>query len=226
MPRIVDHEQRRALIAETFQALVPELGVPATTFTRVAEAAGISVGLIQHYFENKEALLQYTYADCLRRRDERIAQGIAEGEREELAIRDILARVLPELLPLDEQRLREHHVTQGFLAQALHDRHIARIAAQTDGTQHTRLAGAVRNGMTCGEVDPAVDPEAAASRILATVYGISTRVAVVGREAAQVDDSLRPVLAQVFTGECRHHRAVTTGVSTVRPDTRPPRPSS
>ncbi len=57
MPRIVDHEQRRAEIIQAVWSLIGDHGIEAVTMRRVAERAGISVGRIQHYFASKEDLV-------------------------------------------------------------------------------------------------------------------------------------------------------------------------
>ena len=98
-------------------------------------------------------------------------------------------------------------MTQSFLTQALHDPAISEIAVRADGDQHRRLAVAVANGKTCGEVEADVDEGAAAAGILAAVYGTATRVAMLGASASDVTAALRPLIAQVFTGECHHHSA-------------------
>ena len=54
-----------------------EHGFAATTYARVAAAAGISVGLIQHYFADRHELLNYAYDDLIRRRDSRIDAVVA-----------------------------------------------------------------------------------------------------------------------------------------------------
>jgi AcrR family transcriptional regulator len=213
MPRVADHEERRTLIARTFQHHVVQHGLAATTFARVAAAAGISVGLIQHYFENRDALLRFVYVDALRRRDDRIAVHIAEGEAAQRPIRDILATAVRELLPLDDVRTEELHVTLNLLTQALHDPSIADVAAGADRDLQLRASIAVSNGKLCGEVAPEVDADAGAARILATSYGLATQLALAASldedsptwRDDRVDAVLDPVLDSIFTGRCRHY---------------------
>ncbi|MFI7071230.1 transcriptional regulator, TetR family [Micromonospora sediminicola] len=210
MPRVVDHEERRTLIARTFQRHVLVHGLAATTFARVAASAGISVGLIQHYFTNRDELLRFVYLDALRRRDDRIVAHIAEGEAAERPIRDMLAAAVRELLPLDGTRTAEFHITQNLLTQALHDPEIAEVAVRADRDLHLRASVAVRNGKKCGEVEPDVDADTAAARILATAHGLAIRLALTRPPTAtastgHVDAVLGPILAAVFTGRCHHH---------------------
>lgn len=211
MPRVADHPARRAQIARAFRQHLVHHGLQATTFARVAALAGVSVGLIQHYFGTREALLEFVFNDALRDRDDRIALHIAEGDAADRPIRDILTTALRELLPLDAVRTEELHLRQTLVTLALHDPSAARIARRADDALQVRATIAVRNGQTCGEVAGTVDPEPAAARILATAHGLGTRLALLNRADARGSASeehlaavLDPVLSGVFTGRCRH----------------------
>lgn len=207
MPRVADHDQRRDLLARAFCGQVARHGLPATTFARVAEDAGVSVGLIQHYFASKDELLRFAYADCLRRRDARIAQHIADGAAAEQPIRSVLAAALDELFPLDEQRSVEHRVIQSLHTQALHDPSVAEIAQRTELDLHGRASTAVSNGKECGEVAPDVDSDVAAARILAVAHGLALRLTLTAVPTLPDDAAavVGPVLDTVFTGRCHHY---------------------
>src|SRR5690625_2815459 len=56
MPRIVDHAARRTEIVYALWAVIHEKGLDSVSFRAVAEAAGVSIGRIQHYFASKEEL--------------------------------------------------------------------------------------------------------------------------------------------------------------------------
>src|SRR5699024_6756068 len=58
MPRIVDHASRRAEIVHALWAVIHEKGLDSVSFRAVAEAAGVSIGRIQHYFTSKEELIR------------------------------------------------------------------------------------------------------------------------------------------------------------------------
>jgi len=57
VPKVVDHEQRRTEIVHALWTVINEGGIEGVTFQSVAEAAGVSVGRLQHYFTSKEALV-------------------------------------------------------------------------------------------------------------------------------------------------------------------------
>jgi len=61
MPKIVDPEQRRTEIIHGLWAVIYERGIHAVTYQAVAQAAGVSVGRIQHYFDSKQDLV---HAGC------------------------------------------------------------------------------------------------------------------------------------------------------------------
>ena len=57
MPKVVNHDQRRAeLVAATWEVVADE-GVEGATLRRIAEVAGCTTGRVTHYFENKDQLL-------------------------------------------------------------------------------------------------------------------------------------------------------------------------
>lgn len=59
MPKIVDHAQRRAEIAQALWQVIFEQGIDGVSFRAVAEAGGVSIGRVQHYFAGKDELVLY-----------------------------------------------------------------------------------------------------------------------------------------------------------------------
>lgn len=87
------------------------------TLRQVATEAGVSMGLVQHYFESKDEMLAFALEAISERVAQRIAERILAMGRTPGA--SALARaVLVEMLPLDEQRRLEAQVSFAFLARA------------------------------------------------------------------------------------------------------------
>ncbi|SDX05679.1 transcriptional regulator, TetR family [Saccharopolyspora shandongensis] len=170
------------------------------SFSRVATEAGISVGLIQHYFAGKDALLHFAYEDAARRLGERVRVRVRDGEAARLPIAEVLLDSLVELLPLDDERDVEYRVRQGLQAQALHHAGLAEVARQAGGAILDYVTKVIQDGVERGEVEPGVDAVLAARTILATVQGLADQVALSGADAFSARDALRPVIAAVFTG--------------------------
>lgn len=208
VPRSADHDQRRRSIARAFQDLLAESGPGGTTYPRVAERAGVSVGLIQHYFASKEELLRFAYVDALGRRDDRIAALVEAGESDGRPIAAMLTASLLELVPLDPERRAEHGVVQSLVTGALHDPALAAVARAAAAELHARATTAVENAKKCGEVRREVDASAAATVLLATTQGLATGLGLDPTADPTASDpaaALAPVIAVYFTGRCRHH---------------------
>jgi AcrR family transcriptional regulator len=217
VPRTADHEERRRQIAAAVCELISEHGLDAVTVSRTAATAGMSVGLVQHYFRTKDEMLLHAFrevsAHIRLRADERIRAGI-EHRR---PVSGVLAGALAEFIPLDETRRTEFRVTRAFAGRALDVPALAEVDVET--AQHLRadIAQAVHNGKECGEVAPDLDPWPAAVRLTAVTEGLATQVyrdpaGVNGVPAAELSASvIAAELALVFTGECRQYAARGTG---------------
>ncbi|MGW3364434.1 TetR/AcrR family transcriptional regulator [Streptosporangium canum] len=94
VPRVADPDQRRAQIARAFQRLLAAEGVAGVSFSRVAAEAGVSVGLIQHYFAGKDELLHFAYDDAVRRMSERVRKRVREGSAAGLQVAQVLPTAL------------------------------------------------------------------------------------------------------------------------------------
>jgi AcrR family transcriptional regulator len=213
MPRTADHERRRAQIAEAVHRLIAHDGLDAATMAAVAREAGISVGLVQHYFPSKDDLLLFAYRRMTEDQLARVARLVAAGEAAEQPIRAILLRCMPELWPLDAARRGEYRVKRAFHARSLDNPAVADVARETAATIRGQIARAVTNGKECGEVEADTDAELAAVELAALIEGLADDLyqepgRAMGRrtltEAAE--EILEARLAQHFPGECRHYR--------------------
>ncbi|MGW6915325.1 TetR/AcrR family transcriptional regulator [Kitasatospora sp. NPDC054939] len=62
MPKQVDHEERRRVIAEAVCRLADESGLEGVTVRDVADRAGLSMGAVQRCFRTKEEMLLFALA--------------------------------------------------------------------------------------------------------------------------------------------------------------------
>lgn len=188
-------------------------GFDSVTVARTAAAAGISVGLVQHYFRTKDEMLLHAFrhvsAQVRRRIDERIQAGI-EHRR---PIAEVLAEGMTELLPLDATRRTEFRVTRAFAGRALDAPALAEVDIETARALRADVAQAVRNGKECGEVEPGLDPWPAAVRLAAVTDGLALQVyrdpdGVQGTPAKELAASILDAeLGAVFTGQCGQYDA-------------------
>ncbi|MFI8437400.1 TetR/AcrR family transcriptional regulator [Streptomyces sp. NPDC079020] len=208
MPRTADHEERRRQIAVAVCELISEHGLDAVTVARTAATAGMSVGLVQHYFRTKDEMLLHAFnavtARIRIRADERIRAGIAHRR----PISRVLGEAMAECIPLDDGRRAEFRVTRAFAGRALDAPALADVDIETARRLREDIAQAVRNGKECGEVEPGLDPWPAAVRLTAVTEGLAMQVyrdpaGVNGVAAGELVASvIADELAAVFTGEC------------------------
>jgi AcrR family transcriptional regulator len=61
MPRIVDHARRREEIARLAVQVIQEEGSESATVRRIAQAGGFSIGVLTHYFKDKDELVAFAF---------------------------------------------------------------------------------------------------------------------------------------------------------------------
>lgn len=177
MPRTVDHEQRRGELAEALWRIARRDGLEAATVRQVAAEAGVSVGLVQHYFTNKDQMLQFALERLGTELEGRLVRKITTlGPTPDPY--DVIWIVMCERLPLTKRRQAQTQVMVAWLG---------RVALRHDlneylvtGTTRLRdyLADQLRAGQQRGRVRPDVDPPRAAEALLALNEGLAAQLVV------------------------------------------------
>lgn len=107
MPRIVDHDQRRAELAEAAVRVILREGLDGVTVRGVAAEAGFSTGALRHYFANQKALQEYVITTVTHRLRDQAMPRIQRPRSGEPPA-EVVALMIEELLPLDAQRREEY----------------------------------------------------------------------------------------------------------------------
>jgi AcrR family transcriptional regulator len=165
MPRVVDHEQRRAEVAAAVWRVVSAEGLEAVTVRRVAAETGMSTSVVSHYFAGKDDLLRLAFGLVVERGRAR-AQAAAPGAG--------LARaLLTTALPLDAERRTEARIWFSFLGLAVHRPELAAEQRRAYAAWRAALAAALRDeGLRAGR-----DAEAEATGLIALVDGLAVQAA-------------------------------------------------
>ncbi|MFG6196907.1 TetR/AcrR family transcriptional regulator [Nonomuraea sp. JJY05] len=107
MPRLVDHDRRRAELGEAAIRVILREGLAGVTIRGVAAEAGWSTGSLRHYFSNQYGLQAYVVqatTDTLRRRVlPRVQRPRTRG-----SMIDQIVTIVEEMLPLDAERVEEY----------------------------------------------------------------------------------------------------------------------
>jgi TetR/AcrR family transcriptional regulator, transcriptional repressor of bet genes len=194
MPKQVDHERRRADIAEAVWRVTVEEGLPAVSMRRVAELAGVSLGQVQHYFAGKDDLLMVA-VELIGERFTRRYAGAQPAEPTPLAN---TRAFLTQMLPLDEERLIEAHVGAAFLARAMHSPRIAEFQRRGFVWATDLLVGWIEDGRRAGQVDESLDPRREARTLLALVDGLAAHTLVGHLTTKEAEESLETRLLGLF----------------------------
>ncbi|QUH04634.1 TetR family transcriptional regulator C-terminal domain-containing protein [Saccharopolyspora erythraea] len=204
MPKLVDHDQRRAELTRVVWQLIARDGIEGATVRKVAEEAGVSVGGLRHYFDSQRGLLRFAAQEM----GKRVAARVADHLRAELPGQERAQRVLEELLPLDADRRREVDVWLAFLVRSRVDDSLAEMCrASWNGERHLcRIAVACCCGVRPPEAvgdqlpDPALEERSA--RLHVFMDGLTLQAAVFPGELAveRTRELVRDELAAIAAG--------------------------
>jgi AcrR family transcriptional regulator len=169
MPKIVDHDARRAELAAAVWRLASREGLDAVTMRGVAAEAGWSTGSVAHYFADKEELVLFAFETVADRVGRRIVRAAEQG-RDPL---ELVRGQLVEGLPLDAERRAEVRLWFAFLALAETRPQLARAGREAYREWRDRIAETLEDGQRQGLVDEAIDPAREAAALVALVDGLA-----------------------------------------------------
>jgi AcrR family transcriptional regulator len=173
MPKIVDHDERRAELAGAVWRIIGKHGIERVTVRNVVDEAGWSRGVLGHYFSDKDHLLLFAFQLAAERTGERFYRLAAEN-RGLAALRAIMLDVQA----LDQETRIESSVWLSFLAKApseavFTEEHHRRYAEWRD-----IVAGIYAQMIEAGEIDPAVDTDYEAEAFYAFADGLAIQTLI------------------------------------------------
>lgn len=184
MPRTVDHAARRRQIIDGLLRVAGRSGLHAVTMRSVAAEAGVSLRLVQYYFETKAGLMHGALEDLgersARRWEARLAQSPAPT-----SARAVLEAFADVALPTDEESRMFQLLWTSFAVLAMTDRDLAEQPfVDRPRRLERQIADVLRRARDAGELAAALDPSTEAARLLALNHGLGTGVLVGQRSAA------------------------------------------
>ncbi|MFD7411128.1 TetR/AcrR family transcriptional regulator [Kitasatospora purpeofusca] len=172
----VDHEERRRQIAEALLRIADTQGLQSASMRAVAAEAGVSLRLVQYYFETKQGLLLDALTRLAAQLQARMEKWIAEAGSPPTP-RGTVTAILSCILPTDPESRRITRTYAAYYTLVLNDpevleKHGARQPELLEGFLAKRIAAA----QEAGEIDPGKDPGIAAAGLLAMVNGLGSSV--------------------------------------------------
>lgn len=198
MPKRVDHAQRRTEIAEALVRVAGRRGLHAVGMRDVAAEAGVSLRLVQYYFETKEKLLLFGLHHLTERFGERVAARVrAAGSSP--GPRTVIEALLMAALPTDDESRTFHFLYTSYAVLAVTDEALAAqpFIANPDAAEDT-LTGLLQEAQEAGLTGPGIDARHEAAGLLAMSAGLGTSILVGQRSPESAAAILNRHLNRIF----------------------------
>jgi AcrR family transcriptional regulator len=182
MPKRVDHDERRRQIADALVRTAATRGLHATGMREVAAEAGVSLRLVQYYFGTKEELLLAAMQQLAARFSERVMTRIKRiKEIKETSgpasPRDVIAAILTEGLPADDERRTFTIVYTAYLALSLTEPALALAPlGRNSNVVIDVIAAQLRAAQAAGDTPAHLDPDLEAVILMTMSAGLGTTV--------------------------------------------------
>jgi AcrR family transcriptional regulator len=147
MPKVVDHEQRRAHIVDVTWNLIVAGGVDAVTMREIAREAGFANGALKHYFPSKDVIIMATYQRALAMMQRKIAAAV--GDLRGLEALRVSCR---ESMPIDDERVTAGRVLLAFWAMSLSHPQLAEAYQQHLVSWREALRESIAQGRADGDI--------------------------------------------------------------------------
>ena len=164
-----------AFIADALMRIAADRGLEAVSLRHVAAEAGVSSGMVQHYFRTKDEMMIFALKVVSDNAEARLAAA-AGKVGESPSPKTLLRALLTELLPLDEPRRVDGRVALAFLAYTAVKPAVAEALRADTARMHAFVADQIRAAQAAGEAPPGLDPAPAATTLLAVVEGLGMYV--------------------------------------------------
>jgi AcrR family transcriptional regulator len=209
VPKRVDHEERRREISDALLRTAATHGLHATGMREVAAEAGVSLRLVQYYFGTKEGLMlaamQHLAARFSERALARARLNRAGPSGGPASARDLIAAILNEALPTDNESRTLTVLYTAYLALSLTDPALAMAPlVKNSATVIDVVAAQLRTAQAAGDTPASLDPALEATSLLAMSAGLGTSVLAGHTSVGQAQAVIEYQLNRLFPASQRH----------------------
>ncbi len=190
-------ETRRCRLIEVTIDSLAELGYVGTTLSQIAARAGVSPGLVAHYFGDKDGLLDAAFRSLARRVGDHVRARLRQVSTPRARIQAVIdANLAPE-----EFEQRTGTAWLAFWGQVLQVNSLRRVQAVYQRRTLTNLRCSLK------QLVPTDEAQILASMIAAMIDGVWLRAALSGWREAD-SGSARALLTEFVNGRLEASRAV------------------
>ncbi|EHB63155.1 MULTISPECIES: TetR/AcrR family transcriptional regulator [Paenibacillus] len=168
MPKIVDHDHKRKLIAETAWKIIETEGIEKASIRRIASEAGMSAGALRHYFSNQDELLLFIMDYFLARGKER-SKNKSWSQDPFIAVQETLL----ELVPVDRDKQAEAGVWLVFVIRSLTSAALNTKKDELIEGEYILMKALLEILIKAGYVKKDIDIELEKLRLSAVIEGLS-----------------------------------------------------
>lgn len=180
MPKIVDHVERRELIADALLRVIVRDGLSGVSLRHVAAEAGVTAGMVQHYFASKDEMMAFAMRSASARYEARIGAAV-ERLGEQASPATVVRAVLENFIPRSAEERHDGRITLEFQAYAAGRDDLVTSLAEGDAQLLGWLASLIGDATD-------VDPATAATRataLLGTAEGLGVKALSAGLPASE-----------------------------------------
>ncbi|GAA4911533.1 TetR/AcrR family transcriptional regulator [Nesterenkonia rhizosphaerae] len=192
MPKIVDREERRREIVDTYLQLVGRDGFEKASSRALAAELGVASGALWHYFDGFDEVLLRAFQQSFANTNARIKAKI--GDRSGLAA---LIAMLEELFPQSKTTHDEAYVALGFWGRVPGRPQLRESQLSIERQWHQTITGMLTEAAASGELLPGTPADDIADTLLVLTTGyqvehvLHTPVAQPSRQWSVVRHCLR-----------------------------------
>ena len=197
MAKFVDHEKKRAEIFQVTARIISNEGLSAATTRHIAKMADSSLGILTHYFINKDEILSGALNWC----DERfIVRLNAMYDDKSLTLDDFIP-LFKCLLPLDEVSDTEWRVRVNLLTHSLTHPQLVKERKEKIEFAYTESKKFVQKLQSSGEIRNDIDDVVLSRMVVDLTFGLCINLLSFSMEerAAKVDKKIELMLSMLKT---------------------------
>jgi AcrR family transcriptional regulator len=168
VPKIVDHDQRRADIAAAARRVLRRDGIDHLTVRNVAGEAGLSPGALRHYFPRQDDLVCFALEQFVADMRDRIATVDFPTDPFEAAV-----LLVEQVLPLDDERRADMEVWFGYTERARFHPMLREVSLASQDALVTLALSALRHLEAAGRLTDGLDLDLEADRLHALIDGLA-----------------------------------------------------
>lgn len=175
MPKIVDHEERRAAIARGAVEAISKYGIHKVTMIKFAQEGGCTEGMVNYYFDSKEHVLQAALEQVIKSTKDRLEQAILANPKD-------IEGLLMQTLPINETVQKEFCVWRDFWQRARDSQTMQLTQARWIKDWVAGISGFIEKAQATGEFRQDIDVQLEAEMLATYVDGLGLKASLVPKD--------------------------------------------